>query len=178
MSQNTFEPNYQFDTQRYRCVVNGVDSVRHCYPTMNSLTQLVIAIEGQKTLQDVAESTFYKILYTNFTQQQITTLPDKITTAQQYWQTMGMGKLELMQTNSTLTSAEMTHSHIDESWRKAQANYHQPINFITAGFIAACAALLTDKPTGSYTVNEIDSLAMGKEKSIFAVNMKENTHGN
>lgn len=178
MSQNTFEPNYQFDTQRYRCVVNGVDSVRHCYPTMNSLTQLVTAIEGQQTLQNVAESTFYKILYTYFTQHQITTLSDKITIAQQYWQTMGIGKLELIQTNSTLTSAEMTHSYVDESWRKVQGNYHQPINFITAGFIAACAALLTDKPIGSYIVSEVDSIAMGKEKSTFAVNVKENTHGN
>jgi len=178
MSQNTFEPNYHFDTQHYRHNINGTNVVRHCYHFTNSMNQLAMAVEGEQHLKDAAEHSFYQILSDYYSQQKINTLADKLSIAEQYWQAVGMGKLQFVLTNSQLSAAEMTHSHVDSGWKKAKGHYHKPINFITVGFVAACAALFTDKSIGSYEVVEIESIVMSNEKSMFEVKVKEITHGN
>jgi hypothetical protein len=178
MSQNTFKPNYHFDAQRCRHSINGTNVVRHCYHFTNSMNQLAMAVEGEQHLKEAAESSFYQILSTYYSQQKINILADKLSIAEQYWQTIGMGKLQLILTDSQLSAAEMTHSHVDSGWKKAKGHHYKPINFIAVGFIAACAALFTDKSIGSYEITEIESIVMGNEKSMFEVKVKDVTHGN
>lgn len=164
------EIDHKFDRQRNRHYLNGFCTVLHCHHFATLYTQLADDakdFDGERLLKNAAEDTFYEVLSGYFQSKGITAIEDKVTIAEQYWQTVGMGLIRFTVIGSYATVAEMDYSHIDEGWLKKWGSRDKPVNFISAGYIAAVAALLTDKPTRSYVVWETKGLVCGDEVSAF-----------
>ena len=56
---------------------------------------------------------------------------------------------------------------VDEGWLKKWGSRDRPVNFITAGFVAAVSALVNKKPARSFSVKETAGLVCGDEVSAF-----------
>ena len=165
-----FEIDHRFDPVGNRHYLNGVCSVLHCHHYATLYTQLALDatdFEGVRHLLETSEDVFHNILDRYFSEREIATIDEKIELAQQYWQAIGMGLVRFTGVGIYEVLAEMEYSHIDEGWLKKWGGSDRPVNYMTAGFVAAVAALLNDKPSRSFTVRETQSLACGDEKSKF-----------
>ena len=85
---------------------------------------------------------------------------------------MGLGKMEVVFAGDFSGEVKLLESHLDKGWIKKWGTYDRPVNFISAGFIAGMFAACFEKTSGSFTVNERESIAMGAEKSVFSVERK------
>jgi len=173
-----FEIDYYFDPQTCRHYLNDFNTVLHCHHFVSLYTQLAkdaVQFEGERLLKETAEDTFYEILNHYFDKKNITQLADRISIAEQYWQTIGMGKIEFQEVGKFIVRAEMPYSHVDQGWLQKWGTASQPINLITVGLVAAVASLANRKLPRSYTVKEIKSLVQGDDKSVFkAILLPEN----
>ncbi len=165
-----FEIDHQFDPVGNRHYLNGVCSVLHCHHYATLYTQLALDatdFEGIRHLVETAEDVFYGVLDRYFSENGIGEVEKKVDLAQQYWQAVGMGLIKFTGVGKYEVIAEMEYSHIDEGWLKKWGGSDKPVNYITAGYIAAVAALLNCRPAGNFMVKETKSLACGDEKSEF-----------
>lgn len=159
-----FEISHRYDPKKNRHFLNGECTVLHCHHYATLYTQLALDasdFEGVKHLTDTAEDVFYGILDRYFKEKGIVEIADKIVIAQQYWQASGMGLIHFRGVGKYGVTAEMEYSHIDEGWLKKWGGSDKPVNFFTIGFVAAVAALLNGRPSGSFRARETKSLARG-----------------
>lgn len=165
-----FVIDHKFDSVKNRHYLNNVCSVLHCHHYATLYTQLALDatdFNGVKHLVSTAEDVFFDALDQYYNDNGLNTIEDKIVVARQYWQAVGMGLITFTGIGKYEVTAEMEYSHLDEGWLKKWGGADQPINFFTVGFVAAVAALVNDKPRGSFRVRETKSLACGDEKSEF-----------
>jgi hypothetical protein len=170
-----FQVNYRFDPDTGRHYLNDFGTVLHCHHFVSLYTQLAddaIHFDGERLLKETAEDTFYEVLKDYFIKHHHTLIADQIDIAEQYWQTVGMGKLQFLEVGKYTVRAEMPSSHVDQGWLVKWGVKNQPVNFITSGFVAAVAALVNDRPTKSYAVKELKSLVSGDDKSVFKATLK------
>ncbi|MBF0107262.1 MAG: hypothetical protein HQM16_18280 [Deltaproteobacteria bacterium] len=161
---------HTFDPKSGRHTVNGFHSVLHCHHYTVLTTQLAFDAKhfaGEKLLLETAENTFFNVLGDYFAKNNITNTTDMLSIAEDYWRTIGMGIIKF--TNKGALTAEMDYSHIDEGWLKKCGGSDRPVNLFSAGLVSAVAALINNKTTGSFSVNETKSLAMGDDVSAFEV---------
>jgi hypothetical protein len=167
--------DYRFDPQTCRHYLNDFCTVLHCHHFVTLYTQLAddaVHFEGERLLKETAEDTFYEVLKVYFFKHDVTALADQIGIAEQYWQTVGMGKLQFREVGKYTVRADMPSSHVDQGWLVKWGAKDRPVNFITEGFVAAVASLVNDRPTKSYAVRELKSLVSGDEKSVFKATLK------
>jgi hypothetical protein len=165
-----FEIDHKFDAARKRHYLNGDCTVLHCHHYATLYTQLAMDatdFDGVRCLMETSEDVFFDVLSRYYTQKKIESIEDKIAVAQQYWQASGMGLLKFTGVGKYEVMAEMEYSHIDEGWLKKWGAADKPVNLITAGFVAACAALVNGKPPRTFEAKETKSLARGDEISAF-----------
>jgi len=169
------EIDHKFDPLRNRHYLNGFCTVLHCHHFATLYTQLADDakdFEGERLLKEAAEDTFYEVLNTYFEDKGVCAIEDKVSLAEQYWQAVGMGLLRFTVIGNYATAAEMDYSHIDEGWLKKWGSRDKPVNFISAGYVAAVAALLTGRPARSFTVRETKGLVCGDAVSAFKAVLK------
>jgi predicted hydrocarbon binding protein len=165
-----FEIDHYFDPARKRHYLNGVNSVLHCHHFATLYTQLAMDatdFNGVEHLVAAAEDSFFEVLDSYFRGKGIERVPDRLEVAQQYWQTVGMGLIRFTGVGPMEVAAEMEYSHLDEGWLKKWGGHDKPVNYFTAGFVAAVASLVNNKPVRSFRVSEVQSLVCGDEKSRF-----------
>jgi len=170
-----FELEHKFDPVRSRHYLNGECTVLHCHHYATLYTQLADVatdFKGKELLNNAAEDTFYEVLNSYFMRHQIEKPEEKVTIAEQYWQTVGMGLIRFTGIGKYAATAEMDYSHLDEGWLKKWGSRDRPVNFITAGFVAAVAALVNNKPTQSFYVLETKGLVCGDDVSAFKAVLK------
>jgi predicted hydrocarbon binding protein len=172
MIKTTLKVKHTFDPIRNRHYLNNVTSVFHCHHYSTLYTQLAEDadfIDGKKILFDVSEENFYKVLKEYYQQNDIKEIEDQIKIAEDYWAFVGMGNLKITALGDAVGFAEMKYSHLDSGWIKKWGNSSKPVNHVTRGFLAAVWSLINDELLKSYDVIEIDSIAMGSEKSTFQI---------
>ncbi len=165
-----FEIDHKFDPIKCRHFINNVCSVLHCHHFATLYTQLAMDatdFNGVKHLVTTSEAVFFDVLDQYCKQSGIISVEDKVEIAQQYWKAVGMGLICFTGIGKYEVIAEMEYSHLDEGWLKKWGGSEKPVNFITAGYVSAVAALVNDKPPGSFIAREAKSLACGDEKSEF-----------
>ncbi|MBU0990959.1 MAG: hypothetical protein KJ737_00580 [Proteobacteria bacterium] len=165
-----FELDKTFDPVRCRHYLNGVCTVLHCHHYATLYTQLAddaVDFNGKELLKKAAEDSFYAVLNDYYSQNGIEAIEAKISIAQQYWQVVGMGMIKFTGVGQYTVTAEMDYSHLDEGWLKKWGSRTKPVNFISAGFVGAVAALTNNKPLGSYKVKETKGLVCGDDVSAF-----------
>ncbi|MDM8514818.1 hypothetical protein QUF76_01370 [Desulfobacterales bacterium HSG16] len=164
-----FNSKHKFDSIRNRHYLNNVCSVIHCHHYATLYTQLAedaSHFEGEKILKETSENIFYRVLHDYFTQEDINNDEERRIVAEDYWRIVGMGLISFEIKKEVIT-AEMFYSHIDEGWLKKWGSREKPVNHITAGFVAAVAALVNKKPPQSFQVQEIKGLVCGDNVSAF-----------
>lgn len=170
--KTSLKVKHTFDPIRDRHYLNNVMSVFHCHHYTTLYTQLAEDadfIDGKKILFDVAEENFYKVLKAYYEENCIKNIEDQIKIAEDYWAFVGMGNVKITAFGNAIGFAEMSHSHLDSGWIKKWGKSTKPINHITRGFLAAVWSLVNDELLKTYDVTEVDSIAMGSEKSTFQI---------
>lgn len=164
-----YEMNEQFDKDNCRYYLNGCSTVLHSHHFISLYSQLADDAEdfqGVYHLKRAAEETFYEVLANYFKAHGIETLEKKVSVVEDYWLTVGMGKIKVESVGRHSVTMQMVSSHVDQGWTEKWGITDKPINFITQGFVSAAAALFLNRPSRSFSVREIASLACGEPVSI------------
>ena len=158
-----------FDEKTKRHYVNGHLSVLHCHHYTSLYTQL--ALDAQKTdlLAASSEEAFYHVLVGYFDRHRIESIEERIETACQYYAAVGLGKMRVRYLGNDSGEVELLSSHVDGGWIKKWGVYDEPVNYIGVGYITAMFAAVLDEPQTTFQANEVQSIVMGAETSIFKV---------
>jgi len=165
----------RFDPRNCRHTVNGSPSVLHCHHYATLYAQLAddcSLLDGKKLLAEVAEDTFSLELANAFKISGADRLEDRIAVAEQLYAAMGLGKMCVVCAGRDAGVVELVHSHVDEGWIKKWGKRDKPVNFMTAGYVAALFSTLFGLPCRSYEVIESASIVAGAARSRFDVTAK------
>lgn len=157
------------DDRTKRHFLNDQLFVLHCHHYSTLYTQLAMDAGETSLLTDVAEEVFLDLLKTYFCKHSVSCLQEKIELACQYYAAMGLGKMKVGYCGEDSGEVELLKSHLDEGWKKKWGQHNEPVNYIGKGYVAAMFAAFFDAPKGTFTAQEVQSIAMGAEKSTFRV---------
>ena len=170
MSQATqMRLDHKFDAERMRHYLNGQLSVLHCHHYATLYTQLAIDAKETDLLASVAEEVFAGVLNDYFSKNGVESLDDRIAVACDYYAKVGLGKMKATYLGNDSGQIVLEDSHVDKGWIKKWGKFDAPVNHIGRGYIAGMFSAVWDKPLGTYTVSETESIVTGAEKSCFKV---------
>lgn len=161
--------DHQFERQHKRHYLNGTCVVLHCHHYSTLYTQLALDAGETELLFHVAEDTFHRMLSEYLQQHKLVSLSDKIDIACQYYAAIGLGKMAIISLGNDSGEVVLEKSHVDQGWIKKWGTYDKPVNYITAGYIAALFSAVLDSPVRTFQVYEVESMVMGAEKSRFKI---------
>lgn len=164
-----------YDSRSSRHSINGETSVLHCHHYATLYSQLADdcgMLDGKQLLAEVAEDTFLKILKDYYEANGLTSVKDRINIAEQYYSATGLGQMKVVFMGPESGEVELLFSHIDQGWIKKWGRRDKPVNFITAGYVAALFSAVNEKSSRSYQVIENQSIVAGAERSRFLVVVK------
>lgn len=171
--KSSFIAKHVFDRVRCRHYINGEVAVLHCHHFATLYTQLAMDcsfIDAKKLLADSMEDTFHPIFEEHFEYNDVEDLDERILMVEDcYAGIMGMGKMKITSLGEYSGDVILEHSHLDEGWLKKWGKYDKPVNYMTAGYIAAAFAAIMEKPVRSFKVEETQSVVMGSPISKFKV---------
>ena len=174
--EDTFNLVHRFDRATKKHYINNWNTVLHCHHYASTFTELAISARsfaGIENLIGSAEHVFGTWLKDYYRQKAVNTVAERVWTAEQYWKTIGMGLVKIVASSPDRGMASMDYSHIDAGWLQRMGHWNSPVNFITQGFLAGVFSAVFDKPLGSYSVEETQSLVMGDNESRFDITLKE-----
>ncbi len=158
-----------FDSRKKRHYINGHGVVMHCHHYMSLYTQLALDARETDLLADVAEETFYELLGDYYAKHGTTEVHKKVKLAEQYYAALGLGVMQVTCLGCDSGEVVLTRAHVDEGWLMKWGRYDKPVNYVTAGYVAALFALTCGMEPGSYAVKETASIVMGEPRSRFTV---------
>lgn len=165
---------HHFDPDRNRQYLNDELTVFHCHHYASLYSQLADdakLFDGARLLAEAAEESFFPVLSKYFKENGIEDQDKRAQVAEQYFSYVGLGQLHLSM-NDDGGAAEMPYSHVDEGWLNKWSSRPEPVNFIGQGFLSAAFSAVTDRPAGSFSVEETESIVAGDPSSKFKVSRK------
>ncbi len=167
-----FRLDHRFDPGTKKHYLNDELSVLHCHHYSTLFTKLAMDLDGVEHLVETGEDVFGRVLRQYFLDKAVSSVGERIGIAQQYWQAVGMGLIEISSSDASGGAAKMEYSHLDEGWLKKWGGSDKPVNIITRGFLAGVFAAVYDKPPRSYYVEETKSLARGDKAGEFTITLR------
>ena len=162
--------DHKFETRTCRHYLNAEPYVLHCHHYATLYSQLADdcgMLDGRKMLSEVSEDTFRDELTNYYKQHNLTDITDRISIAEQYYSTTGLGQMKVRSAGPEGGEVELLHSHVDEGWIKKWGKRDRPVNFITQGYVAGLFEAIFDRPRRSYLVVETRSIVKGDDRSQF-----------
>lgn len=167
--KNVLVLDHIFDNQRKRHYLNGHLSVLHCHHYSSLYTQLALDSDETELLAQSSEESFYDLLVDYFDKYNLTSIEERIESACQYYAAVGLGKMQVNYLGNDSGEVELLASHVDSGWIKKWGKYDAPVNYIGAGYITAMFSAVFDESKKTFKANEVQSIVMGAETSIFKV---------
>jgi predicted hydrocarbon binding protein len=169
-----FKSTQVFDDERMRHYNNDELSVMHCHHYSTLFSQLADdakLLKGPKLLFEAAEESFYPVLAKYFNENNIDSIEDRASIAEQYYGFVGLGQVSITPGEQG-GSAQMQHSHVDEGWIKKWGNRDEAVNFMGQGYLAAAFSAIHGNERGTYQVRETQSIVSGADTSEFTITKK------
>ena len=167
--------DHKYDRRHSRHSLNDYNHVLHCHHYATLYTQLAedaSFMDARQLLADCAEDTFRGFLSKYYREHNVTDPWERLELASQYYAASGMGQMTFLNAGPDSGEVELTHSHIDEGWKKKWGQHDRPVNHFTRGYIAACFGAAFDKPPRMFQVDELEGIVQGVERSRFVVVVK------
>lgn len=167
--------NHKFDRERCRHTTMGFQSVLHCHHYMTLTTQMAEDadfLNGTDVLITTMEDVIYKVLDNYYKENNINSLAEKISIAEEYFSIAGLGKIKFDHVGEFSATVKQKHSHIDEGWIKKWSKRNKSVNYIGRGFVQACVALFNNKPPRSYESEETKSIVSGADHGEMRIWLK------
>lgn len=164
--------NKVFDKRTMRHRIGNDTMVVHCHHYTTLYTQLALdcsLLDAKTLLAECAEDAWGPFLTDYYQTSGITALAERIDCGERIYAAAGMGKMRVICAGPESGEVILERSHLDEGWRKKWGQSEQPVNFITAGFIAGLFSAVFTQPLRHYLVIEDQSIATGEEQSHFTV---------
>jgi len=165
--------DFSLDNETFRHYLNGHAVVMHSHHYLALITKLaedLSDIGGPKLLQDVVEESMWVVFNDYVRKNGLTSPLQRCNVGREYYSVYGLGKMKVGGTESG-GEVCLVRSHVDEGWIKKWGADTKPINHFTCGYIAAMFAVAFNKPVGSYTVNETESMAVNGSEGAFMVTL-------
>jgi hypothetical protein len=165
--------DFSLDPETFRHYLNGHAVVMHSHHYLALITKLAEDmgdLGGPRLLRDVVEESMWTVLNDYVTRNGLSTPLQRCTAGREYYSVYGLGKMKV---GGTVSGGEvcLVRSHIDEGWIDKWGRHNKPVNHFTCGYIAALFAVAFNKPAGSYTVVETESMAVNGIEGTFIVTL-------
>ena len=165
--------DFSLDNETFRHYLNGHSVVMHSHHYLALITKLVEDlgdIGGPQLLKDVVEESMWAILDDYVRKNGVNTPLQRCNVGREYYSVYGLGKMKVAGTENG-GEVCLVRSHVDEGWIRKWGHHTKPVNHFTCGYIAAMFAVTFDKPVGSYTVTETESMAVTGAEGTFTVTL-------
>ncbi len=163
--------DFTLDNQTFRHYLNGHAVVMHSHHYLALITKMVDEMSdlgGPQILADTVEETMREIFDDYIKNNNLTSPQDRCNVGREYFSVFGLGKM-IISGNENGGEVRLSHSHIDEGWKRKWGNSDKPLNYFTRGYIAAMFGSAFNRPLKSYVVTETASIAAGDSESKFVV---------
>lgn len=168
--KNEVKYEHTFDPATKRHHINGHQSVFHCHHYTALYSQLAVDAGETELLKECARESFRTVLDTYFEENpEISTIHEMVEIACQYYALVGLGKMTVTFLGENSGEVMLQSSHTDTGWIKKWGKYDKPVNYITAGYIEALFESVLSLPARSFHANEMQSIVMGEDTSVFKV---------
>jgi hypothetical protein len=164
--------NKEFNPQSRRHLIGGLTVVLHCHHYASLYTQLAMdcsMLDAKALLAECSEDTWEEFLREYFRAGNITSLGERMALAEQAFAAAGLGRMHVDCASAESGEVTLEHSHVDEGWLKKWGRHSSPVNFISAGFIAALFSAVFNLPVRSFAVAETQAIVCGAPRSRFTV---------
>ena len=171
-TESTFDRPPTFDRARCRYERDGRAVVLFSHHHAIHLTRLFQESpisDGPGILRRTAERIFRPILEQELANAGAASPADRWEACRSYWAWCGLGNLSSADPEADPVRVEMARSQLDEGWLRAWGNSAEPINHLARGYLAAAWAAMQGATPGAYEVDEIESLAAGRPRSVFLI---------
>ncbi len=165
--------DFNLDSETYRNFLNGHPVVMHSHHYLALITKLAEEmndLEGLQILKDVVEESMRAVFDDYIEKNGLTSPLDRCNVGREYYSAFGLGKMVVTGSESG-GEVRLVRSHLDEGWVMKWGAADKPINHFTCGYIAAVFGSAFGKPTKSYTVTEVASMAAGETEGKFVVKL-------
>ncbi len=162
---------FTLDNQTFRHFLNGHAVVMHSHHYLALITKMVDELSdlgAAQILADTVEETMRAIFDDYIQNNNLTSPQDKCNVGREYFSVFGLGKM-IISGNENGGEVRLSHSHIDEGWKRKWGNSSKPLNYFARGYVAAMFGSAFNKPLKSYVVTETASIAAGDPESKFVV---------
>jgi len=163
--------DYSHDNETHRNFLNGQPVVMHSHHYLALITKLVedqSDIGAAKILRDSVEDTMRTVFEDYIDKNGLTSAQDRCNVGREYYSAFGLGKM-VITGDENGGEVRLVRSHVDEGWVKKWGVHSKPINHFTCGYVAAMFAAAFKKPSKSYVVTEVASIAAGDSEGKFIV---------
>ncbi|HEX9022778.1 MAG TPA: 4-vinyl reductase [Geobacteraceae bacterium] len=165
--------DFNLDSETYRNYLNGHPVVMHSHHYLALITKLAEEmndLEGLQILKDVVEESMRAVFDDYIEKNALTSPLERCNVGREYYSAFGLGKMIVTGSESG-GEVRLVRSHLDEGWVRKWGAADRPVNHFTCGYIAAVFASAFNKPTKSYTVTEVASMAAGENEGKFIVKL-------
>ena len=158
---------HNFNPISNRHYLNGFQTVYHCHHFTTLYSQLALDAGETESIAKVSEEAFYDVLYNYFEENNIFDIKEKIEIACQYYSALGLGIIEVENIGDFSGKVISKSSHVEEGWIKKWGQYDKPVNYIGCGYISAMMSAVLDKPVGTFSTEELESIVMGSKQTVY-----------
>lgn len=165
--------NYKFDEQHNYLEIGGEAMIFHCHHYLTNLQRTILDadyIDSAKFLIGSAADAVYH---------QLTHLCDGLTISQSkkmaedIYKTFGYGLLNLDSMDENGCVIKITKSFFSKTWEMKFGISKKPVDYYTAGFLAASYAVFYKKELKNIKAEQITCIACGDDANTFVVTLGE-----
>jgi len=161
--------NYPFDEEHNCLEIGGEAMIFHCHHYMMNLQRTILDAEYIQSelffIGSAADSVYY----------QLTNLCEGLTTqesksmAEEVYKTFGNGIISLEAMSEDGIVMHTKHSFVSKTWRMKYGESKKPVDYFTAGFLAAAYAVIYGKKLSDISAVQTACMACGASENIFEV---------
>jgi len=163
--------DYSHDNETHRNFLNGQPVVMHSHHYLALIAKLVEEqsdIGAAKILRDSVEDSMRAVFEDYIEKNGLASAQDRCNVGREYYSAFGLGKM-VITGDEHGGEVRLIRSHVDEGWVQKWGVHGSPINHFTCGYVAAMFAAAFKKPSKSYVVTEVASIATGDSEGRFIV---------
>jgi len=140
----------------------------HYLALLTKLVEDLDSMNASEILRDSVEDTMRAVFEEYIEKNGLTSAQDRCNVGREYYSAFGLGKM-VITGDENGGEVRLVRSHVDEGWVKKWGVHSKPINHFTCGYVAAMFAAAFKKPSKSYLVTEVTSIAAGDSEGKFIV---------
>ncbi|MCB1143395.1 MAG: hypothetical protein H7A24_08425 [Leptospiraceae bacterium] len=166
---------YKYDEIHNSLEVEGEAMIFHCHHYLTNLQRTILDadyIDSRPFLIGSAADAVYNQLQ-NIFREQNTSIEDSFSIAEQMYKAFGYGLIDLSKLTGEGGEIKTRKSFFSKSWLMKFGKNSKPVDYYTAGYLAATYSAIFNVPLSEVNVVQSECMACGSAENVFQIRRGE-----